>query len=579
MVSEKTKTEQKPAEQKPAEQKTLFRQESLERLSSPERLDQLMKVVSPKDWLPLAALGSLVGLGLIWSIVGRIPLTVDGQGVLIYPRRVLAVQTGGTGGIKELKVKAGDRVKKGDVIATAELPEVQKQLQQEKDKLRDLQQQDRGVNKLQGERTVLELSTIEKQRQSIQERIRNTESLTPILRERITSSIQKQRQSILERIRNTEALTPTLRDTGREALKAEQKALESQMKIAEQSRDALKRRWEVRQELFNRVAMDANGNPIKDQNGNPIKAPVITEDVVRQAEQEYLDNESSITNLRARMRELEARQAEAERNFRDNLNSVSALQAQLKELDGQESEAEKNFRDNLNSLSELKAQLRELDSRVPTLKQQNLESSTVRENQIQEVKRTIAQLELQLQNNTQIKSPYTGRILELTVANGQLFSPGLRIASVEAEDQSSELVAMTYFSIQDGKKVEQRMKDLKEKAKAVEVQITPVTVKRERFGGIKGTVTTVSGFPVSKESAALNLGSTDLVESLAKGPQIEVVSKLQEDPSTFNGYAWSSSKGPQMKMSSGTPATVRATVGEVPPITLVLPFLKSFFGV
>jgi len=29
--------------------------ESLERLSSPERLDQLMQVVSPKSWLPLWA--------------------------------------------------------------------------------------------------------------------------------------------------------------------------------------------------------------------------------------------------------------------------------------------------------------------------------------------------------------------------------------------------------------------------------------------------------------------------------------------------------------------------------------------
>ena len=75
------------------DQKALFRQESLERLSSPERLDQLMKVVSPKDWLPLATLGSLVGIAFIWSIVGRIPITASGQGVLIYPRQVVAVQS------------------------------------------------------------------------------------------------------------------------------------------------------------------------------------------------------------------------------------------------------------------------------------------------------------------------------------------------------------------------------------------------------------------------------------------------------------------------------------------------------
>lgn len=63
--------------------KSLFRKESLERLSSPERLDQLIQVVRPKDWLTLATLGALVMLAAIWSVLGRIPVTVSGRGVLI----------------------------------------------------------------------------------------------------------------------------------------------------------------------------------------------------------------------------------------------------------------------------------------------------------------------------------------------------------------------------------------------------------------------------------------------------------------------------------------------------------------
>lgn len=561
------------------DQKTLFRQESLERLSSPERLDQLMKVVSPKDWLPLATLGSLVGIAFIWSIVGRIPITARGQGVLIYPRQVVDVQSTSSGQIKELKVKIGDQVKEDDVIATVELPEIQKQLQQQKEKLKELQQQNRGVNQLQSERTQLELRTIEQQRQSIQERIRNIEALTPILQQRITSSIQQQRQSILERINNTEALTPTLRDQGREALKAEREALENQLETAEKSRANLKRRWDVREDLFNRVATDANGNPILDKNGNPIKFSVITEDVVRQAEQEYLNNEANIGNLKAQLRALEARQTEAEKNFRDNLNSISELQAQLKELDGREAEAQKNYRDNLNVLSELRAQLRDLDSKIPNLKQQNLESLTSRQNPIQEVKREIAKLELQLQENSEIRSSYTGRVLELTATNGQVLSPGSRLGSIEAQKQSKELVAVTFFAVQDGKKIEQRMKDLTAKGKAVEVQVTPTTVKRERFGGIKGTVTDVSAFPITKEGVAVSVGNAQVVENLVtQVPQLEVVAQLKPDSSTFSGYAWSSSQGPPMKMTSGTTTTVRATVEEVPPITFVLPFLRSFFG-
>lgn len=64
---------------------SIFRQESLERLSSPEQLDQLMQVVNARSWLALGALGSLVLLAIGWSIFGRIPITVTGKGILVHP--------------------------------------------------------------------------------------------------------------------------------------------------------------------------------------------------------------------------------------------------------------------------------------------------------------------------------------------------------------------------------------------------------------------------------------------------------------------------------------------------------------
>ncbi|MBD2071846.1 hypothetical protein H6F93_30730 [Leptolyngbya sp. FACHB-671] len=64
---------------------SIFRKESLERLSSPEQLDQLMQVVSPKSWLPLASLASLMALALVWGFFGRIPITAVGKGILVHP--------------------------------------------------------------------------------------------------------------------------------------------------------------------------------------------------------------------------------------------------------------------------------------------------------------------------------------------------------------------------------------------------------------------------------------------------------------------------------------------------------------
>jgi hypothetical protein len=66
------------------EQKSsLFREEALEQVSSPEQLDQLMQIVNLKDWLPIAALGFLLALALLWSVFGRIPIFIEAKGVLL----------------------------------------------------------------------------------------------------------------------------------------------------------------------------------------------------------------------------------------------------------------------------------------------------------------------------------------------------------------------------------------------------------------------------------------------------------------------------------------------------------------
>ncbi len=178
------------------QKQNLFRKESLERLSSPERLDQLMQVVSPKSWLPLASLGSLVVVALIWSIFGRIPITVEGRGVLIYPRKVVALQAKSSGQLLALNVNAGDVVKKGDVLATVDQVDLRKQLQLQRAKLAELEEQDRNTNLVQVQRQDLDRKAIQEQRQSLQQRLKIVQDLTPILREKGLVSIQRDRQNL-----------------------------------------------------------------------------------------------------------------------------------------------------------------------------------------------------------------------------------------------------------------------------------------------------------------------------------------------------------------------------------------------
>ncbi|MBD2511512.1 NHLP bacteriocin system secretion protein [Nostoc muscorum FACHB-395] len=477
-------------------QKTsIFRKESLERLSSPERLDQLMQVVNPRSWLPLVALGSVVGVAVIWSIYGRIPVTVQGQGVLIYPSNVVPLQSKSAGQLMTFNVKVGDVVKKGQVLATIDQAELRKQLQQQQAKLTELESQDQAVGSLQGQRLEQEKRSQQQQSQYLQQRILELRAITPLLKTKGNTSIGQQRQGLEQRLKQAQALTPVFLQ-----------------------------RMEIRKQLFK-------------------KEGAISGDEALTAEQEYLQNQEKIVDI----------------------------QNQLKELDVKATQTEKDYRENLSTISDLQAQLKELDSKQASVAQQDLESVTTRRKEIQDVKRQIAQLEVQLGNDSQIISQYSGRVLEITLTPGQVVSAGTRLATIEAENPKSKLVGVTYFPVADGKKIQPGMK----------IQITPQTVKRERFGGIVGNVTSISRFPITKEAAANEVGNSEVLEGLVSQQQglIQVFSDLDLDTNTPSGYKWSSSTGPNLKISSGTTTVVRVNVEERAPITFVLPILRSVSGI
>lgn len=56
---------------------TIFRKKSLDRISSPEEIDDYMKVTSPSMWLVLVTIVLLLAAAIIWSITGRIETTLD----------------------------------------------------------------------------------------------------------------------------------------------------------------------------------------------------------------------------------------------------------------------------------------------------------------------------------------------------------------------------------------------------------------------------------------------------------------------------------------------------------------------
>ncbi|WP_366923922.1 NHLP bacteriocin system secretion protein [Metallumcola ferriviriculae] len=102
----------------------VFREVSLERLSSPEQLDELIKVTSPRSWFALIAIGCILISAVAWSFLGSIPTKIDGRGILINDGGVFTLQHHTAGQVIDVRFMLGDMVKKGDVVARIALPQL-----------------------------------------------------------------------------------------------------------------------------------------------------------------------------------------------------------------------------------------------------------------------------------------------------------------------------------------------------------------------------------------------------------------------------------------------------------------------
>jgi hypothetical protein len=67
----------------------IFRKESIDRISSPERLDEYIKVANPSIWLLLTALIVLFASVSVWGFTGTLPKTLTVNGITEENGRVV----------------------------------------------------------------------------------------------------------------------------------------------------------------------------------------------------------------------------------------------------------------------------------------------------------------------------------------------------------------------------------------------------------------------------------------------------------------------------------------------------------
>ncbi|MBM3811095.1 MAG: NHLP bacteriocin system secretion protein [Acidimicrobiia bacterium] len=152
--------------------KKIFRAVALERLSSPEQLDQLLRVTRPRHWLALLAILLMLGAAGWWSVRGTVRTTVAGEGIIVRTGGVLNIVAPGTGVVSSLKVKVGDRIERGQVVATIAQPSLLERIRMAHQTLAEARLEKKRAVGVRSDASQLQIESIRRQQANAEREIK-----------------------------------------------------------------------------------------------------------------------------------------------------------------------------------------------------------------------------------------------------------------------------------------------------------------------------------------------------------------------------------------------------------------------
>jgi HlyD family secretion protein len=186
--------------------KQIFREAALERLSTPDRLDQGLTIVGSAEWIGLGALIALIVGGAIWALTIRVPITVGGSGIMLEPGGLLEVTSGSRGRLVHFNVSPGTQVTAGQEIARVDQSELQSQLITAKAELRDVQAEREQIIAFQNRKRPTLAAATQQKRQAYQDHVKFlTERLDQLIeREKVNRDLFAKGYAAVQKVLDTQ---------------------------------------------------------------------------------------------------------------------------------------------------------------------------------------------------------------------------------------------------------------------------------------------------------------------------------------------------------------------------------------
>jgi HlyD family secretion protein len=288
-------------------------------------------------------------------------------------------------------------------------------------------------------------------------------------------------------------------------------------------------------------------------------------ELTQREENQYLRIKSLESQLHT-LNELKRHQQEKKAAHEKLAQEGSATESKVLEAEHELVEIQQQIDAMQLRVGEAKHQLHTIDLEVKQIENTRVINELRYSQHVEKARLEIRTLQNTFAENSQIVSPDRGRVLEIPLKQGDLVRTGMTILLMERVTAESGLEVVAYFSPSTGKQLKKGMK----------AQVSPSTVKQEKYGFLKGTVADVDRYPSTFTDIMNTLQNESLARMLAADiAPIKVKVRLIADADTPSGYTWSSRKGPPLEIDSGTLSFVTVIVEEQPPIALVVPILRK----
>ena len=366
----------------------MFREKALEKLRSPEQLDEPVLTIRRFDRLAVRTSGYLFLFFCIWGVFGRIPEPGTGQGILITPNTIVPIQAPSEGQIMTWHVKVGDVVNRGDVIAVLGQPDTERNIEVAEARLREVRHRNSELTSMREINVQAQLNSLERKRSNIGARIQYLQSF-----------IAETRAVVDEMNVNNKILLEMRRSNLSEARVAAAELSEA---------------WLERQEAYRRLRAEN----------------LISEESVIQVQNNYDDSLINLRSLDLQIKQTDLAAVELQEAYALAKNQISGKQ---------------------NLLADLELQLGELDKVEASINKLEQEAALRDLNEVSNLERELAVAERKLAEELMVRADQDGRILELTAAEGSVVSIGQRVAQLDTRLDDDDLLVLAYFTPKVGK--------------------------------------------------------------------------------------------------------------------------------